>query len=144
QAAGRSRDLSKEVPKGLAEARARIIDLLAETERRLGVDPGDMVLGGFSQGAMLSLDVALRTDRPPAGLVLLSGTLVAKQEWVPLMPKRRGLWVLQSHGRQDPLLPFSLAEHLRDLLMQAGLSVEWVGFRGAHEIPDVVIERLGL
>jgi len=51
--------------------------------------------------------------------------------------------VLQSHGSQDPLLPLFLAEELRDLLTQAGLAVEWVGFRGAHEIPDLVIDRLG-
>jgi phospholipase/carboxylesterase len=143
QAAGRRRDHSREVPNGLTEARTSMIASLTEIERRLGGDPRKTVLGGFSQGAMLALDVALRTDRPFAGLALLSGTLVAKQEWIPLMPKRRGLRVLQSHGNADALLPFFLAEQLRDLLSQAGLTVEWIAFRGSHEIPDVVLKRLG-
>jgi len=142
-AAGRARDLSSEVPNGLAVARAGMMALLDEAQRRLGADPKQVLLGGFSQGAMLACDLVLRTDWPFAGLALLSGALIAKEEWVPLMPNRRGLLVLQSHGNQDPLLPLFLAEELRDLLAQAGLAVEWVGFRGGHEIPDLVIARLG-
>jgi len=142
-AAGRLRDLSRDVPKGLAEARQRLIALLDDVERRLGANPNTTILGGFSQGAMLSCDVALRTERPLAALVLMSSTLLAKEEWVPLMPKRKGLRVLQSHGSADPLLPFSLAEQLRELLSQAGLAVEWVSFRGGHEIPEIVVKRLG-
>ncbi len=140
-AAGRARDLSREVPKGLAEARAKVIALLDELERRAGAK--QLVLGGFSQGAMLACDVALNTSKPLAGLVLLSGTLLAADEWTPLMPKRKGLRVFQSHGSADPLLPFFMAEQLRDLLKQGGLSVEWVSFRGGHEIPGIVLDRLG-
>ncbi len=140
-AAGRARDLSCEVPKGLAEARAKVIALLDELERRLGAK--SVVLGGFSQGAMLACDVALRTGKPFAGLVLLSGTLLAQDEWTPLLLKRKGLRVFQSHGSADPLLPSFMAEQLRDLLTQGGLSVEWVGFRGGHEIPSVVLDKLG-
>jgi phospholipase/carboxylesterase len=74
---------------------------------------------------------------------MLSGTLLAADEWTPLMPKRKGLRVFQSHGSADPLLPSFMAEQLRDLLTQAGLSVEWVGFRGGHEIPRIVLDKLG-
>ncbi len=59
------------------------------------------------------------------------------------MSKRKGLKVSQSHGSMDPLLPSFMAEQLLDLLMQAGLSVEWIGFRGGHEIPGLVLDRLG-
>jgi phospholipase/carboxylesterase len=142
QAAGRLRDLSRDMPPGLPEARMQITGLLDDVERKLGADPRRLVLGGFSQGAMLSCDVALRTARPLAGLVLMSGTLLSQEEWVPLMPKRRGLKVLQSHGGADPLLPLSLAEQLRTLLAQAGVSVDWVPFRGGHEIPPVVLTKL--
>lgn len=139
---GRPRDLSQDLPKGLPEARTKVLRMLTELEKHHGLDLRRTVLGGFSQGAMLACDVTLRLERPPAGLVLLSGTLVAQQEWTPLMPKRKGLRVLQSHGNQDPLLPFGQAEKLRDLLSKAGLVVDWVGFRGGHEIPDVVLARM--
>ncbi len=142
-AAGRFRDLSREVPKGLPAARQGVQAILKELERRFGVDSRKTVLGGFSQGAMLACDVMLRTDDRFAGLVLLSGTLLAQDEWAPLMPKRRGLPVFQSHGTHDHILPHLMAERLRDELTQAGLRVEWHSFRGGHEIPDRVVTQLG-
>ncbi len=141
-ASGELRDLSRDVPAGLAEARAQLIELLGELETRLGARPEKTRLGGFSQGAMLACDVVLRTDRPFAGLVLMSGTLLAESEWTPLMSARRGLPVLQSHGRSDPILPFSLAERLRDLLSGAGLEIEFVPFVGGHGIDGRVLDRL--
>lgn len=139
---GELRDLTRDVPDGLAEARALVIDMLDALERELGVEGSRVVLGGFSQGAMLALDVALRSERPLAGLVLLSGTLLAEEEWLPLMPKRAGLPVLQSHGRLDPLLPFSIAERLRDELARAGLAVKFLPFNGGHEIPGSALSGL--
>ena len=44
----------------------------------------------------------------------MSGTLLAESEWGPRMANLAGLPVLQSHGRADSLLPFSIAEILRD------------------------------
>ena len=140
---GRPRNLSRVVPKGLTEAREHIIALLDDVQKRLGAAPEKTVLGGFSQGGMLSCDVALRTDRSFAGLAILSGSLLARDEWVPLMPKRKGLRVLQSHGSMDSVLPVFLAEQLRDFLSEAGVAVDWVGFQGSHEIPDIVLQKLG-
>jgi phospholipase/carboxylesterase len=142
-ASGLARNLSREIPAGLAAARVRVVKMLEELVRHQKVDPRKTVLGGFSQGAMLACDVMLRTDMPLAGLVLLSGTLLAMDEWVPLMPKRRGLKVFMSHGSRDDLLPASLSEQLRDLLVRSGLNLEWVGFQGGHEIPEPVVIRLG-
>lgn len=140
---GQHREMAREVPEGLASAREKLAACLDEVERALRVPPGQMVLGGFSQGAMLSCDLALRaSDRLLAGLVLLSGTLLAEQEWAPLAKRRAGLKVFMSHGQQDPLLPFAASERLRDLLAGAGASVEFVPFRGQHEIPMPVVARM--
>lgn len=136
---GRQRDLSQETPEGLPEARARVLEMLDALDAELS--PSKLVLGGFSQGAMLSLDVALHSERELAGLIHWSGTLLAEDEWIARMPARAGLPVLQSHGTMDPLLPFAMAEALRDRLAGAGLDVEFVEFRGGHEIPGRVLER---
>jgi phospholipase/carboxylesterase len=135
---GRTRDLANEVPAGLAEARAQIFSLVDELRTRLS--PPKLILGGFSQGAMLSLDVALRSEVD--AVVLMSGTLIAEREWLPLMPTKKSLPVFQSHGREDPMLPFSAAERLREQLTQSGIEVDWVPFRGQHEIPPQVLDRL--
>lgn len=143
RAAGRVRDLSKEVPRGLPSARETLEKFLAELPRVLSVDYKTTVIGGFSQGAMLSCDIVMRQAIPFAGLVQLSGTLLAQQDWRPAVAKRSGLPVFQSHGTQDPLLPYVMAERLRDELTRAGLAVEWHAFRGGHEIPEAVLVRLG-
>lgn len=142
-ATGRPRNLSREVPKGMAEARERVLALLEDAGKEFGAVPEQMVLGGFSQGAMLACDAALRSTHPFAGLAVLSGTVLARDEWLPLMSGRRGLRVLQSHGRSDNVLPYFLAEHLRDLLTDAGAVVDWVGFDGGHEIPETVLNQFG-
>lgn len=129
-------------PAGIDDAREKLIAMLDAAEREFGVAQNQMLLGGFSQGAMLATDTVLRTTRPFAGLAILSGTLLARKEWQALAPARSGLSVLQSHGRADPILPFSLAEELRDLLKTSGLSVDWLAFSGGHGIPAPALSRL--
>jgi phospholipase/carboxylesterase len=143
RAAGRVRDLSMEIPNGLALARARLSGFLNALPQSLAVDYKHTVIGGFSQGAMVTCDAVLHSDHPFAGLVQLSGNLLAQPVWNPLMPERRGLPVFQSHGAQDDILAHAGAERLRDGLVQSGLDVEWHSFRGGHEIPESVLRRLG-
>ena len=136
-------NLAREAPPGLPAARAAVLGMLAELEQKLEAPAERVVLGGFSQGAMLATDVALRMERPPAGLVIMSGAPVCVDEWQTHASKRAGLPVLQSHGRADPILPYAGAEWLRDLLEGSRLGVEWVPFNGGHGIPDAVLARLG-
>jgi phospholipase/carboxylesterase len=134
--------LLHEVPDGLPQARKALLAALDELCRQSRVPMGKVVLGGFSQGAMLTTDVALRLEEAPAGLAILSGTLLCKDEWERLLPKRRGLPVLQSHGTADPILPYAAAEELRALLTAAGLDVTFVRFMGGHGIDLEVLEKL--
>ena len=131
----------KEVPDGLAAARERVIAMIDKIETELR--PSALALGGFSQGAMLSCDVALRTKKPLAGLVMMSGAMIAEPEWAALMPQRRGLPALMSHGRADAILPFAAAERLRDALTGAGVDVTWIPFNGGHEIPAPAVDGVG-
>lgn len=137
---GRVDDLVNEEPDGLSEARSQLVTALTELQRELFVPENQLVLGGFSQGAMLSLDVALRTELPLRGVVLWSGTLIAQQKWQAHMPARRGLQILQSHGRQDQMLPYGIAQLLRNQLSAAGMHVSWHEFTGGHEIPLPVLQ----
>src|SRR5690606_12243938 len=75
---GQTRDLTKDGPPGLAPAREKLIALLDALEGAIGMDRKRLVLGGFSQGAMLAVDVALRSETPLAALVVMSGTYLAE------------------------------------------------------------------
>ena len=136
---GAIRDRRDEVPEGLPEVRAQLLKFLDELQATHAIGAEQLVLGGFSQGAMLALDVALHRATAPAGLVLMSGTLLAESEWSPRMASLEGVPVMLSHGKQDQLLPFSISELLRDRLTAAGAVVDWQPFAGGHEIPPPVL-----
>lgn len=139
---GEARDMTREVPEGLASARDKVTAMLSELRRELSIGDAPIWLGGFSQGAMLACDVALRTREPLSGLALMSGTLLCEDEWLPLMKGRAGLPTLVSHGRQDPILPFGIASRLRAELEGSGLEVSWVPFDGGHGIAPEVLRTL--
>jgi phospholipase/carboxylesterase len=137
---GDFRDLREELPELLPAARKHVLDIIDEVraEKEWGLDR--IVLGGFSQGSMLATDVALRLPEAPAGLVIWSGTLLCENEWKRLLPNRAGLRVVQSHGRQDQILPYVAAEWLRDAMTGAALNVEFLPFNGPHTISQAAIE----
>jgi phospholipase/carboxylesterase len=132
-------DLSATSPPGIRNAGDRVRRLLDDLQSR--AEPA-LVLGGFSQGAMVASQVAFTSDAPLRALVLLSGTTVDEAAWVPGLSRRRGLRVFLSHGRSDHVLPFDMAERFRARLESAGLRVTWFPFDGGHEIPAEVVVAL--
>ena len=132
-------DLSATRPEGLEVAASLVEDLLGALQRSPG---GPIVLGGFSQGAMVASEVAFRSDVKLHALVLLSGTLVDEASWERHFDRRRGTAVFMAHGRGDRTLPFATAERFRSKLEAAGVKVTWVPFDGGHEIPAAVVIAL--
>jgi phospholipase/carboxylesterase len=132
-------DLSQSAPPGIKSASTLVVDLLRYVDQ---TSHGRVVLGGFSQGAMLASEVAFMTDATVHALVLLSVTPVNEAAWQRGFARRRGLPVFMAHGRTDNVLSFALAERLRDQLRTAGLSVVWIPFADGHEIPAEVVTAL--
>jgi len=140
---GRRDELAETTPDGLAEARAALEGTLAALGRDAAVERRSTILGGFSQGAMLATEVCLFSPEPFAGTAILSGTLLCRDRWK-AAAKEAGptMQVAMSHGRRDPILPYSLATELRDVLVGAGASVDFVEHNGAHEIPMPALDAL--
>ncbi|MES2856956.1 MAG: esterase [Bdellovibrionota bacterium] len=136
---GQPIDLGQVVPPGLKKARQNAFEFI----KALGVPMNKVVIGGFSQGAMLATDVMLRLEEPPAGLALLSGTMMCEVEWKELVQKRKGYRFFQAHGAYDQVLQFSQAERLAKVFADAGWQGKLQRFSGAHEIPSEVLIQLG-
>jgi phospholipase/carboxylesterase len=134
------RDLSAQHPAGVDAARERL-SRFVETLRS-SFAPSHLIVGGFSQGAMLSLDWMLLGDASVDGLVLLSAARIRGDLWEPRWSRLSGVPVYQSHGQNDPDLSFAAAAKLRDRMVAAGAQVEWQEFAGGHEAPLVVWRSL--
>jgi phospholipase/carboxylesterase len=134
--------LSNEVPEGLVAARRKLQGSIESLLASSGVAPERVVLGGFSQGGMLATDLALHWEHRPAALVALSAVPVTADAWRKLAPRRAGLPVILSHGRQDAVLPYSGGEALRDLLSGSGLAVEFIPFDGPHTVHPDALDRV--
>jgi phospholipase/carboxylesterase len=130
------RDLSDDRPRGLPAARAQLGRFLEAIDARF--KPPQLVLGGFSQGGMLSLDWVLRGTRPVSALVLLSASRLSMSDWRPAQARLQNLPVFVSHGATDADLAFAAGERLRDFVLESGAHATWVPFDGGHEIPLVV------
>ncbi|HTV02280.1 MAG TPA: alpha/beta fold hydrolase [Luteitalea sp.] len=135
-------DLSATRPEGLEPAARSVRALLRDYRRRDGDGGRDVVLGGFSQGAMVSAEIAFRSDERLQALVLLSPTIVDEPSWRDGIAARTGLPVFIAHGRTDRILPFGASSRLARTLADAGLKVTWVPFDGGHEIPAEVVTAL--
>ena len=136
------RDFAIQHPPDLPAARATMLRFLEAAKARAGARK--LVVGGFSQGGMLTCDTLLRSGLGVDAMALFSASRIAYDEWEPLVAARpfAGLPVLVSHGQADADLAFSAGEALRDCLAGAGAAVTWVPFAQGHEIPLVVWRHL--
>ena len=100
----------------LAHASSWLDELAAET----GIAPERTILGGFSQGAVMTYSLGLGAGRPrPAGLIALSGFVPTVPGFAldlesPLPP------VVIGHGALDPVISVEWGRRARKLLNEAG------------------------
>lgn len=132
------RNFADKDPEGMDIARASAYLML----EALGVPWNQLILGGFSQGAMLATDLTLRNEQMAKGLLILSGALVNETLWKDLAPKKSNLRFFQSHGEYDPILGYANAKKLEKLLRSSGLLGEFIAFPGGHEIPAPVVQGM--
>jgi len=133
-------------PPGIERATTLLAACVNEVLQKLGTT-GPYVLGGFSQGAMVAMNAALRSNLPqPDLLIQFSGTVVCRPHWKAALAAGQlsKCSVLQSHGRQDAILPFSSAEVLSDLLEEANVDHQFIAFNGPHTIPMDALMQLAV
>ncbi len=118
---------------------ARFLDEMVE---RYPVDPRKTIILGFSQGGVISYDLALRDPERFAGLVALSSWLpdalsdgLSSSGFVDLPT-----YVV--HGTEDPLLPVERGRHSRDKLLELGVPTTYREYEMQHEIKPEALKDL--
>jgi phospholipase/carboxylesterase len=107
--------------------------------------PEQIVLGGFSQGAVMSYALGLGVGRPrPRALVALSGFIPTVDGWAadlvsPFPP------IAIAHGTYDSVIPVEFGRQARATLEAAGADVLWLESPIEHSIdPQVVLQLRAL
>ncbi len=114
---------------------ARLCAFLDAVPAATGVPWERIVLGGFSQGGVMSYAVGLGPGRPrPAGIIALSCFVPTVDGWAPELAPRAGLPVWIAHGRRDPVITVDFGRAARDLLTAGGLDVQYHESDAAHHV----------
>jgi phospholipase/carboxylesterase len=123
------------------ERAGRWLDALAE---RTGLPPERTVLGGFSQGAVMTYALGLGRGRPrPAGLIGLSGFIPTVEGFEPDLSQALPP-VAIGHGTYDPVISVEWSRRARQQLEQAGAEVLYREYPLPHAIdPDYLSELSG-
>lgn len=103
---------------GLVPAAETVRQMLAQLWAETGLGPDRTILGGFSQGAMLTLYAGLTLDTPLAGLVAFSGGLPFDQTFWPEITAEPP--ILLVHGDHDPVVPANLSLETYNVLVERG------------------------
>ncbi|MFC0409017.1 alpha/beta hydrolase [Roseomonas elaeocarpi] len=98
---------------------AQLEQLLRENE----VAPENLVLVGFSQGAMMALHVGLRLATPPAAILAYAGMLLDPASLVTELRKPPAP-VLLVHGEDDGIVPADASRRAYTALFALGVPVE--------------------
>ena len=118
--------------------------LLASLLDELPVPLDRVVLGGFSQGAVMSWAMALGPGRPrPAGVIALSGFLPRVDGWPLTLDGLAGYPVAIAHGSLDPVIAVDFGREARDALVAGGADVLWRESPVPHTIDPAMIPQLG-
>ena len=110
-----------------------------------GLDRDRLILGGFSQGAVMSYALGLGAGQPrPRGLIALSGFLPEAPGFELDLAGLEGYPVALGHGSYDPVIPVEWGHRARDRLVEAGAAVTWRESPMAHSVdPDYLAELAG-
>lgn len=103
---------------GLIRARPIVDKMIDDLLKEFLLPPSAFVLGGFSQGAMLSLHTALHRKEPLAGVLAYSGALFGAEKAISKPP------VLLVHGLEDTVVPCAGSKRAKESLEKEKVPVE--------------------
>ncbi|MES2677681.1 MAG: dienelactone hydrolase family protein [Pseudomonadota bacterium] len=107
----------------------RILDIFIDSQlERFGLSHEDLIIVGFSQGAMMAMYNSLRRKEPNAGIIAYSGKLILPNwlgESVNSKPK-----ICLIHGKNDEVLPFENFLEAKKLLEQEQVPFEHHALEG--------------
>ncbi len=128
-------------PQQIAASRDRIAAFLDEAVAAYGADAERVYLLGFSQGAIMSLALALTQPERLAGAVPIAGRIPPEVEpWIVAPERTAGLPLLLEHGRLDQVIPIFWAHRARPILERQGVALDYREYDAPHSITPPMLD----
>ena len=136
-------DLGREDDKGMRESQ-ELVEALIVREGGRGIPPNRIVLAGFSQGGVITLQTGLRQTKPLAGLLALSCYLpLAATLEKERSAAGQNVPIFWGHGTADDIVPLAKGTASRDVLAKLGYKVEWHQYPMPHSVHPQEIADIG-
>lgn len=129
-------------PEDAQRAEELLATLFDEVMEQFHVEPGQAVLGGFSQGGMMTYRCGLPFPGRFRGLMALSGRLLGPEGLRSRLPASRDQAVFIAHGTDDTLVPVESAREARRFLEGEGYAPEYREYPIGHQITQDVLDDL--
>ncbi|MCE0464585.1 alpha/beta hydrolase [Pseudomonas uvaldensis] len=121
-----------------------LLDFIAKARAKYPTDASQVFLVGFSQGAMMSYEVALRHPDAVGGIAAMGGRVLSglRAELTP-DESRRALAVFIGHGTADPIIPYHDGTEANTFLKTLALEPEFHTYPGVgHSISALEVKDL--
>ncbi|WP_372824030.1 alpha/beta hydrolase [Polaromonas sp.] len=118
-----------------AASRKVVAETLAAAAEQLGIPSERVVVGGFSQGGIMSLSLLLTQPKLMHAAMVMHSRLL--QQVLPLVApaeelQGKQLWL--SHGTHDQVIPLTAAHVIRDLVTTLPIELTYAEYPSQHEI----------
>jgi phospholipase/carboxylesterase len=112
------------------------------TKNKLFKNP--LIIGGFSQGAMLSNYMFAYHPEKLEGIISLSGKLLPGIDSINFAKANKHVKVFLVHGKNDNVVPFSEGQNVYGWLKKNNISTTYFTPSMAHEINDETIKKMNV
>ena len=129
-------------PQELKYIRNLLNEFIADVLSRFNVRPGNAILGGFSQGGVMSYLCALAKPEIFGGVIALSGTLPSLTEIKGNLPEARTQPIFIAHGIHDEVIEIEQGRNSKLFLESEGYTPVYKEYQMGHEIIPSVIHDL--
>lgn len=133
-------DLSANIDEEGISRSAVQIEALIDAEIERGISCENIMIAGFSQGAVIALNVGTSYRKKLGGIIAISGLLPNSKTLLERAnPANQDTPIFMAHGTQDMMVPIMLGDAAHQLLLTKGYHVNWHTYPIAHGVcPDEI------
>ncbi|MDO6526003.1 dienelactone hydrolase family protein [Motilimonas sp. 1_MG-2023] len=119
---------------GVLESMVLVSELI-EQQVAQGIKPENIVIAGFSQGGVIALHLACRSQHHFAGVMALSSYMCKPEKLgKEKTSTNQDTPFLMHHGEFDEVVPLQAAKQAKQTLSEHGFSVKWQTYRMGHSL----------